>query len=149
MFQACMRCVCACLCVRVCEKQSGRRCIRYSHMFVCKTSPCCSLVKCQCPLPSVPPTGSFKEVSPRPRPWHLQLFSFHSSLSHHSGSKSRHLCSTKIVQIRQLHLWYQVLSTSDKKKGSHYPISALVVVKDELCRIKSIPRITHFTLQQT
>lgn len=55
----------------------GRRRIRYVGMFECRTSASSSLVKCQRPLPSVPPTGSFKEVSPCPPPWHLQLLSFH------------------------------------------------------------------------
>lgn len=110
-------------------------------MFVCKTSSCCTLVKCQRPLPSVPPTGSFKEVSPCPPRWHLQPLSFHPFVPH-SGSKSCHLSPTKIIQVQQLHLCYRVHSTPDKKE-SPYPISALVWWKDQLCRIKSIPGITR------
>lgn len=92
------------------------------------------------PPPICSPTGSFKEVSPRPPRWHLQPLPFHPFVPH-SGSKSCHLSSTKIIQ-KQLHLCYRVLSTPHKKE-SPYPISALVWWKDPLCRIKSIPGITH------
>lgn len=64
-FRVCASCasgVCLYECAR--EIKRERSCIRYIRMFVCKTSPRCSLVKCQRPLPSVPPTGSFKRGQP-------------------------------------------------------------------------------------
>lgn len=127
--------MCWCLCLW--NRQIERSHVRYIHMFVCKTCPWCSLVKCQCPLPSVTPTGSFKEVRPCPPPWHLQLLSSHLFVPPPPGSKSRHPSSTK-------KLFKCVFSTTDRiwKPLSNYCIS---VAKDQLCRIEGIPDIYALT----
>lgn len=93
--------------------------IRCVCMFMCNTSLGSRLVKCQRPLPSVSPTGSFREVSPCPPWWHLQLLSFHPRVPD-SGSNSCHLFSAEIIQIQQLDLrcWVQDKLCRDKKLHS-------------------------------
>lgn len=71
----------------------------------CKTWPNRSLVKCQQPLPSVPPpTGSFKEVGPCSPPWHLQLLSsLHPPTPRHQPpSPPSHPLNVLFLQARLL-----------------------------------------------
>lgn len=98
------------------QTRSQMKRIRCFCMFMCKTSLGSTLGKCQRTLPSVSPTGSFKEVSPCPPWWHLQLLSSHSRVLD-SGSDSCHLFAAKIIQIQQLQLWFWI--------------------KDMLCRLKN------------
>lgn len=63
--------VCRCMRFYQCNRDKGRvAALDVSNAAtlpgLCVKSPSTSLGKCQRPLPSVPPTGSFKEVSPCP-----------------------------------------------------------------------------------
>lgn len=102
--------------LRACERDTNRAAALDTAACLCvKHLQIPALLNVSSPLPSVPPTGNFKEVSPRPLPWHLQLLlSFHP-LVPNMGSNSCHLFSTKIIQIEQLQLGQQ---TFDLKKES-------------------------------